>query len=435
VTEYTTNFNLPKPLPNENMSRAAHNDLVQSIDTNIGNALASQSTALTQVETDFTSHKADYTLQIPYAAATGSANTYTVTLNPAASAYVDGMGVAFKVNVQNTGASTINVNGLGAKAIKKANGNDVSSENLKAGSIYSLRYNATAGNFILQGEGGEYGTGTGAQLLQGYTIGTETGVQPGQIPITNPEVNDQISAWTFSVGQYSGDGQNYIYLGVPTGTYLNGVNYAKQPAPNHIASNIKAGVADLGVTGTLQPYHDPFDIVTIWNGANPMPHCKSPDGYFWATTYNTSTTTYTLYKYDYNRNLLQSMTMPEAYLSAFSVGSNYILAGQSQTVYFKIYDRNLNYIRQFRPDAGAGSLSFGSINDSSVMYGYYDYAYYGHMADINFNLIGSNLPAAMGASSMGYSLGHVLLTTGGGGYGNIRIYSNNGTEVTAPLFF
>ena len=69
---------------------------------------------------------------------------------------VDGLCVAVKINVQNTGVSTINVNGLGAKSIKKANGNDVASGNLKAGSIYTLRYNGT--NFILQGEGGEYGT-------------------------------------------------------------------------------------------------------------------------------------------------------------------------------------------------------------------------------------------------------------------------------------
>ncbi|KUO58978.1 MAG: hypothetical protein APF84_05855 [Gracilibacter sp. BRH_c7a] len=40
MPEYTSNFNLPRPLSNENVSRAAHNDLVEAIDINVGNALS-----------------------------------------------------------------------------------------------------------------------------------------------------------------------------------------------------------------------------------------------------------------------------------------------------------------------------------------------------------------------------------------------------------
>jgi phage-related tail fiber protein len=104
-------------------------------------------------EEDFAAHLADYVKHPAYAVATGSANAYSVTLNPAPTSYVEGMAIAVKINVDNTGAATINVNGLGAKAIKKPNGNDVSAGNLKAGSIYTLRYNGA--NFILQGEGGD----------------------------------------------------------------------------------------------------------------------------------------------------------------------------------------------------------------------------------------------------------------------------------------
>ncbi|MCM1567738.1 MAG: hypothetical protein FNP40_02520 [Dehalobacter sp. 4CP] len=46
MPEYTTQFNLPKALANENVSLSAHNSLVEAIDTNIGNAL--------------TEHMADY---------------------------------------------------------------------------------------------------------------------------------------------------------------------------------------------------------------------------------------------------------------------------------------------------------------------------------------------------------------------------------------
>ncbi len=81
--------------------------------------------------------------------------------------------------MDNTGASTINVNGLGAKAIKKPNGNDVSAGNLKAGSIYTLRYNST--NFILQGEGAS-GNATASDLLSGKTASTDAGDIVGTMP-------------------------------------------------------------------------------------------------------------------------------------------------------------------------------------------------------------------------------------------------------------
>ena len=68
---------------------------------------------------------------------------------------------------------------LGAKAVVKSNGNALASGNLKAGSIYTVRYNASSGNFILQGEGGEYGNATTADVRTGVTFGTEDGIRIG----------------------------------------------------------------------------------------------------------------------------------------------------------------------------------------------------------------------------------------------------------------
>jgi hypothetical protein len=48
------------------------------------------------------------------AADTGSANTYVVSFSPAITALTDGMVVWFKAKTANTGASTLNVNGIGA---------------------------------------------------------------------------------------------------------------------------------------------------------------------------------------------------------------------------------------------------------------------------------------------------------------------------------
>jgi hypothetical protein len=88
-----------------------------------------------------------------YGVDTGTVNTYVITFNPVPTSYVDGMLVAIKISHTSTGASTLNVNGLGAKTISDSYGNVIVSGELIAGIIYSMRYNATTGDFILQSGG------------------------------------------------------------------------------------------------------------------------------------------------------------------------------------------------------------------------------------------------------------------------------------------
>lgn len=131
------------------------------------------------LQTQVTTHWADYLSHTGYAVATGTANEYIATLTPALSSYAEGVSLRLKINVENTGASTVNVNGLGAKSIKKSNGSAVSSGNLKLGSVYTFAYDGTS--FILQGEGGEYGTAVAGDVLTGKTIGTENGIVSGTL--------------------------------------------------------------------------------------------------------------------------------------------------------------------------------------------------------------------------------------------------------------
>lgn len=187
------------------------------------------------VQTNLANHIADYVRQPGYAAATGSANTYTVNLNPAPTAYNDGMAIAVKINVDNTGASTINVNGLGSKTIKKPNGNDVSAGTLKAGSIYTLRYNDTTGNFILQGEGGS-GSAQPSEVLSGKTFTNDIGEQTGIMP-NRGNVNQTLAS----------QGQEYT---IPQG-YHGGSGKVTANITNLSAANIKAGVTVGGVAGTF----------------------------------------------------------------------------------------------------------------------------------------------------------------------------------------
>jgi hypothetical protein len=84
---------------------------------------------------------------VSYAADAGAANTLVVTLAPAPTVYTTGMRIWVKVNATNTGAATINVNGIGAKSIKKITGGDPSPGELFATSIVELVYDGT--NFLL----------------------------------------------------------------------------------------------------------------------------------------------------------------------------------------------------------------------------------------------------------------------------------------------
>ena len=181
MPDITANLGLKKPLGNETVSRAAYNENLDILDENATKA------------SDLAAHLADNVPHIPYVAAGGAANTYTATLNPAPTAYTEGMALAVKINADNTGASTINVNNLGAKSIKKPNGNDVSAGNLKTGSIYTLRYNGI--NFILQGSDAA-GNATPADVLSGKTFTNDQGDQAGTMPnrgavIITPSAVDQ----------------------------------------------------------------------------------------------------------------------------------------------------------------------------------------------------------------------------------------------------
>lgn len=186
-----------------------------------------------------------------YGAASGAANAYSVTLSPAPSGYVAGMFVAVKINVTNTGSSTINVNGLGAKTIKKPNGSNVSSGNLVINSVYSLRYNGT--NFILQGEGSE-GNAVAGDVLSGKTFSNST-----QIGLTGtmPDRSGNTAALSSAI---SG---NTLRLRASHG-YRDGTNDFVTIADNDwIESNIRSGVNLFGKVGTLTPM--PPNIVNVFH--------------------------------------------------------------------------------------------------------------------------------------------------------------------------
>lgn len=89
-----------------------------------------------------------------YADDTGAANAYVVSLPKAPQAYTAGLTITMRAANANTGASTINVDGLGAKTIKRYSGDPLIAGDILVGQLVVLGYDGT--DFRLVGvHGGE----------------------------------------------------------------------------------------------------------------------------------------------------------------------------------------------------------------------------------------------------------------------------------------
>lgn len=84
---------------------------------------------------------------INYCADAGVSDDYACSMSPALTAYVTGAEYSVKINTTNTGAATLNLNGLGAKAIKKVTAAgvtvDPANNDLQAGAIIKVKYDGT----------------------------------------------------------------------------------------------------------------------------------------------------------------------------------------------------------------------------------------------------------------------------------------------------
>ncbi len=83
-----------------------------------------------------------------YGLDTGSTNTYVITTQASFSQYVTGLTVRFEPTSTNTGAATLNVDGLGAKTLKPVgSSSDVPVGSIKSGGIYTAVFDATSDIF------------------------------------------------------------------------------------------------------------------------------------------------------------------------------------------------------------------------------------------------------------------------------------------------
>lgn len=101
-----------------------------------------------------------------FAVDAGSANTYVVTM-----AYtptlIDGLEIAFRAANTNTGASTLNANGLGAKSIVYFDKSTLTANAILVDAIVTVRYSSTLDAFVMQSQSGKVVTIGDADTLDG----------------------------------------------------------------------------------------------------------------------------------------------------------------------------------------------------------------------------------------------------------------------------
>lgn len=83
-----------------------------------------------------------------YAATSTGTDSYAITLTPAPASYVIGQRFVFRADVANTGACSLNVNGLGARTIVKGISTGLSDGDISANQIVDVIYDGT--NLVMQ---------------------------------------------------------------------------------------------------------------------------------------------------------------------------------------------------------------------------------------------------------------------------------------------
>jgi hypothetical protein len=200
-----------------------------------------------QIDDASTAHLADYVRQPGYAVTASVANAYTVATTPAPGAYVDGMGIVIYVHAANTGASTVKWGALAVVPIVDGKGNALTAGKLPLGGRISLRYSSVAGNFQLQGEGGEYGDATADKVLAPNTIGTPAGVIPGTmvdkgvITLTPGAADVAISAGFVATGSKVAAVVNLLAANILATKMVGGVAGTATSDADAVSADIKSG--------------------------------------------------------------------------------------------------------------------------------------------------------------------------------------------------
>lgn len=128
-----------------------------------------------------------------YAADSGAVNAYVVTAASTITSLTAGLSVRFKAANANTGASTLNVNGLGIKAITTIAGAALVAGAIPAGGIITVTYDGTAWQMISSTAAFQTAAQTSIADAGGYYTATDVEGALQEVGATNTTQNTDIS--------------------------------------------------------------------------------------------------------------------------------------------------------------------------------------------------------------------------------------------------
>lgn len=136
-----------------------------------------------------------------FAPESGSGNAYVVTMPDTRTTEQDGDEVIFFATHTNTGAATLEVDGLGAKSIVRADGNALTANDIQSGLLYVMRYDASNTRYQLVGPSTSYLTDAAASAAAAAASAAAALVSEG---LANEwAVNPVNTAISTNPGEYS----------------------------------------------------------------------------------------------------------------------------------------------------------------------------------------------------------------------------------------
>lgn len=195
-----------------------------------------------------------------YATSTTGDDTYVVTLSPVPAAYAAGMVVRFKPDTANTGACTLNVNSLGAKAIKLNVSDDPPNNTIKANTVATVVYDGTNFQLINTPEALVGGTGSSGDNFHYHTYNYRLATNTSAITVSDATLT------TILTGTVPG-GVMGTANGVKFRFFVSDCDYNS----NTITVNLKYGsttIASAGISGGATSNHVGFvDGILLASGA------------------------------------------------------------------------------------------------------------------------------------------------------------------------
>ena len=247
----------------------------------IPNTFATATTAipLTNLDADFTAVAStvnDANSYSNYAADTGAANAYVVTLTGITTTYNAGLRIQFKALNANTTASTVNVNGQGAKNITYQDATAIASGTIAANSIVDVMYDGT--QFLLMNDpaGATGGDVVGPASATDNAVVRFDGTTGKLVQNSVVTIADSTGDVT-GVGALTMGGNLTLNGGTANGVlYLNGSKVATSGSAltfdgtNLLQVNAVAGKLRLGVNTSdqfLDIYRDNASGASVYNAA------------------------------------------------------------------------------------------------------------------------------------------------------------------------